>query len=309
MYMLQPLGFIQSSNQVCKLKKALYGLKQAPRAWYSTFSKVLISQGFVNSHSDSSFFVQHTSINLHILVVYVDDILVIGSDPVLLAQFIQHMHTVFSMKELETVSYFLGISIQALSHGYFLSQTKYATELFHKAGLTDCKPCSTPLTVKTSYSPFSSSSDELPFSNPSLYMSIVGGLQYLTITRPDLALVVNQACQHMHLPTNADFQAVKRLLRYVKGTLHHGLHFTAGPLSLHAFFDSNWAGDGVDRKSTSSYCVYLGSNLISWSAKKQPIVSRSSTEAEYRALANATAELTWLQQLLKDTHIFSIFCS
>ncbi|XP_028104402.1 uncharacterized protein LOC114303481 [Camellia sinensis] len=201
--------------------------------------------------------------------------LVTGSDPALLAQFIQHMHTVFSMKELGTVSYFLGISVNALSQGYFLSQTKYATELLHKAGLTDCKPCSTPLAVKASYSP-SSSSDELPFSNPSLYRSIVGGLQYLTITRPDLALAVNQACQHMHLPTNADFHAVKRLLRYVKGTLHHGLHFTAGPLSLHAFSDSNWAGDSVDRKSTS----------------------------EYRALANATAELTWLQQLLKDMHIF-----
>lgn len=107
----------------------------------------------------------------------------------------------------------------------------------------------------------------------------------------------------MHLPTNADFQAVKRLLRYVKGTLHHGLHFTSGPFSLHAFSDSNWASDNVDRRSTSGYCVYLGPNLISWSAKKQSIVSRSSTEAEYRALANATAELTWLQQLLKDMHI------
>ena len=149
-HMLQPPGFIQFSNQVCKLKKALYGLKQAPRAWYSTFSKFLISQGFANSHSDSSLFVQHTSISLLILVIYVEDILVTGSDPAPLAQFIQHMHTVFSMKELGTVSYFLGISVTALSHGYFLSQTKYATELLHKAGLTDCKPCSTPYAVKAS---------------------------------------------------------------------------------------------------------------------------------------------------------------
>ncbi|XP_028085943.1 uncharacterized protein LOC114286914 [Camellia sinensis] len=211
------------------------------------------------------------------------------------------MHTVFSIKKLVIVSYFLGISVQALSHGYFLSQAKYATELLHKVGLTDRKPCSTPLAVKASS--HSSSSDGLPFSNPSLYRSIVGGLQYLTITRPDLALVVNQACQHMHLPTNADFQVVKRLLRYVKGTLHHGLQFTSGPLFLHAFSDSNWAGDSVDRKSILGYCVYLGPNLISWSAKKQSIVSRSSTEAECRALANATAELTWLQQLLTDMHI------
>ncbi|XP_028122362.1 uncharacterized protein LOC114319536 [Camellia sinensis] len=170
-------------------------------------------------------------------ILYVDDILVIGGDHSLLTQFIQHMHTVFSMKELGTVSYFLGILVQTLSHGYFLSQAKYATELLHKAGLTDCKPCFTSLTIKASS--HSSSLDGLPFSNPSLYRNIVGGLQYLTITRPDLALAVNQACQHMHLPTNADFQAVKRLLRYVKGTLHHGLQFTYGPFFLHAFSNSN----------------------------------------------------------------------
>lgn len=186
-YMLQPPGFVHDSNQVCKLKKALYGLKQDSRAWYSTFSKFLISQGFINSHSDSSLFVQHTNTSLIILVVYVDDILVTGSDSSLLTQFIHHMHTVFSMKELGPVSYFLGISVQSLPHGYFLSQAKYATELLYKSGLTNCKPCSTPLAVKPSFPAV----DALPFSNPSLYRSLVGGLQYLTITRPDLALDVN----------------------------------------------------------------------------------------------------------------------
>ncbi|GMP34947.1 hypothetical protein CsSME_00007602 [Camellia sinensis var. sinensis] len=119
------------------------------------------------------------------------------------------MYHTFSMKELGHVSYFLGISVHTQAHGYFLSQEKYAAKLLIKASLVDCRPYSTLLVVKPSTSP----TDSLPFSQPPLYRSVVGGLQYLTITRPDLALAVNQACQHMHSPTNAHFQAVKRLLR------------------------------------------------------------------------------------------------
>ena len=211
------------------------------------------------------------------------------------------MHTSFSMKDLGPLSYFLGISVTSDEHGSFLSQAKYAAALLTKAGMADCKPCSSPMIVKA----VCSTTDSLPFAQPSLYRSLVGGLQYLTITRPDLSFAVNQACQFMHLPTNAHFHAVKRLLRYVKGTLHHGLFFTPSSFALSAFSDSNWASDSLDRRSTSGYCVYLGSNLISWSAKKQATVSRSSTEAEYRALAHATAELTWIQQLLQDFSVSS----
>ncbi|XP_028067253.1 uncharacterized protein LOC114270061 [Camellia sinensis] len=145
----------------------------------------------------------------------------------------------------------------------------------------------------------------VPFSQPSLYRSIVGALQYLTITRPDISFAVNHASQFMHAPTVAHFNTVKRLLRYIQGTLHHGLFFTPGSLNLHAFSDSDWAGDVLDRKSTTGYCVFLGSNLISWSAKKQSTVSRSSTEAEYRALAQASAELQWLRMLLQELFLHS----
>ncbi|XP_028082520.1 uncharacterized protein LOC114283849 [Camellia sinensis] len=169
-----------------------------------------------------------------------------------------------------------------------LIQQKYAQDILTKAGLSDCKPCSSPLAVKPTSQPHSTA----PYSNPTLYRSLVGALQYLTITRPDLSLAVNQCCQHMHAPTNGHFSAVKRLLRFVKGTLHHGLQFSPSTFDVHAFSDSNWAGDVLDRKSTSGYCIFLGSNLISWSAKKQATVSRSSTEAEYRALAQIVTELS-----------------
>ena len=165
--------------------------------------------------------------------------------------------------------------------------------------MTNCKASPSPLPLKTC----TDSVDDLPFSQPSLYRSLVGALQYLTITRPALAFAVNHACQFLQSPLTSHFALVKRILRYLKGTLHHGLHFAPGPLTLHAFSDSDWAGCSLDRRSTTGYCVFLGPNLISWSAKKQPTVSRSYTEAEYRALAQTAAELSWRGMLLSDLHI------
>ncbi|XP_028118901.1 uncharacterized protein LOC114316440 [Camellia sinensis] len=169
--------------------------------------------------------------------------------------------------------------------------------------MADCKPFSSPMALKPASS---SPNDNLPCSNPSLYRSIVGGLQYLTITRPDLAFAVNFACQFMHQPFVQYFVMVKRLLRYLKGTFGYGLQFSLGPLTLHAFSDSDWARNSLDRHSTTGFCVFLGPNLVSWSAKKQPTVARSSTEAEYRALAHTAAELSWLGMLLSNLHVPSI---
>ncbi|XP_028109530.1 uncharacterized protein LOC114308187 [Camellia sinensis] len=163
------------------------------------------------------------------------------------------MHKAFSMKELGSISYFLGISVTHSSLGFFLSQYKYASDFLVKAGMVDCKSCTTLVSSK----PSSSAADALPCSNPFLYRSI-GDLQYLTIMRPKLAYTVNQACQFMHSPSNANFSAVKRILRYVKGTLSHGLTFSPSSFQLQAFTDFNWASDPFDRRSTSSYCIFLG---------------------------------------------------
>ncbi|XP_028079137.1 uncharacterized protein LOC114280929 [Camellia sinensis] len=276
-YMAQPQGFINSQfpHHVCKLKKALYGLKQAPRAWYSTFFSFLISQGFHNSHSNSLLFIKKSQSCITVLLIYVDDILLTGSDSSIIANLVHNMHEVFSMKELGPVSYFLGVFVQHHASGFFLSQHKYASDLLVKAGMVNCKPCVTYVALKPSFSP----GDTLSFTQLELYRSVVGALLYLTITRPDLSFAVNQACQHIHSPTVAHFAVVKKILKYVKGTLAHGLTFNPGPFTLHAYTDSNW------------------------SAKKQPTVSRSSTEAEYRSMVNTAAELCWLQQLLADLSI------
>ena len=132
------------------------------------------------------------------------------------------------------------------------------------------------------------------------YRQIVGALQYCTLTRPDIAFSVNQLCQFLHSPTSTHWTAAKRVLRYLKGTITHGLFFSKGSLSLHAFCDSDWAGSLDDRRSTTGFGIFLGSCLVSWSAKKQSVVARSSTEAEYRAMAVTTADLYWLRMLLKD---------
>ena len=129
-------------------------------------------------------------------------------------------------------------------------------------------------------------------------------MQYCTLTRPDIAFAVNKVCQFMHSPTKDHLQAVKRILRYLKCTIHHGLLLQrSSSFALHAFSNADWASNIDDRRSHSGYCIFMGPSLICWYSKKQPTVSRSSTESEYRSLATATCEILWLQMLLAELQI------
>ena len=143
-----------------------------------------------------------------------------------------------------------------------------------------------------------------PVADVTLYRSVVGALQYATVTRPEISFSVNKVCQFMHNPLESHWKAVKRILRYLAGTLDYGLHLRrSSHLNITAFCDADWGSDPEDRKSTSGFCVFLGANLVSWASKKQHTVSRSSTEAEYRSLAHVTAEVTWLSSLLTELHV------
>jgi hypothetical protein len=138
------------------------------------------------------------------------------------------------------------------------------------------------------------------------YHSVMGALQYLTLTQPDLSFVINKVCQYLHSPTNDHWTAVKRILRYLKHTLGIGLHIRKSrSILVSAFSDADWVGCSDDRKSIRGFAMFFGSDVISWSAKKQPTVSRSSTEAEYKAMANATDAIMWIQTLLKELCISS----
>jgi histone deacetylase 1/2 len=148
------------------------------------------------------------------------------------------------------------------------------------------------------------SGDKLGPDDATNYRSVVEALQYLTLTRPDIAFAVNKVCQFLHTPTTVHWSAVKRILRYVRGTINLGLSIRRSKSTLvSAFSDADWAGCVDERRSTGGFAVFLGDNLISWTARKQPTVSRSSTEAEYKALANATAEMLWVQKLLTELGI------
>ena len=235
-----------------------------------------------------SLFILRKSSMVIILLIYVDDILVAGNDSSYIQQLITQLGTEFAIKDLGSLHYFLGIEVKRSSDGIFLSQQKYIHDLLTRTGMLDSSPSATPEAIKTT-----SDVDQSTLVDAFSYRSIVGALQYLTFTRPDIAHVVNRVCQHFSSPTLANLHAAKRILRYLKGTPDFGLHYlSCSPSSLYAFSDADWAGCQVTRRSTSGFCLFLGSNCISWSSKKQPTVSRSSSEAEYRSMASATAEIT-----------------
>ncbi|CAL2245419.1 unnamed protein product [Prunus armeniaca] len=268
-YMRQPPGFEDSQHPefVCRLAKSLYGLKQAPRALNAKFT---------------------------------DDIILTGSSPQLVQTIIDDLGVVFDMKDMGKLAYFLGLQVSYDSTGgIFVHQTKYAQELLNKAGMTNCKACPTPCKPHNQVL----RTEGQPLTDPTLYRSLVGALQYLTFTRPDLSYSINTVCQYMTTPTEAHFDLVKRILRYIQGTIQYGIHFTTGPWHLQAYSDADWAGDLNTRRSTTGFVIFLGNNPISWQSKKQGSVSRSSTEAEYRALANTAADLAWIRQVLLDLKV------
>jgi len=166
--------------------------------------------------------------------------------------------------------------------------------------MSECHPTATPVEARNKLSAF----EGAPVTNPSEYRSLAGALQYLTLTRPDLAFAVQQVCLFMHDPREPHLALIKRILRYVKGSLSAGLHLGSGVVDkLTAYSDADWAGCPDTRRSTSGFCVYLGDNLVSWSSKRQTTVTRSSAEAEYRAVAHVVVECCWLHQLLQELHI------
>jgi histone deacetylase 1/2 len=167
--------------------------------------------------------------------------------------------------------------------------------------MVDCKPVATPLSTSEKLSLHEGSL--LGPDDASRYRSIVGALQYLTLTRPDITFSVNKVCQFLHAPTTVHWAAVKRILRYLKQCTELGLKIQNSSTLVSAFSDADWAGNIDDRRSTGGFAVFIGSNLVSWSARKQATVSRSSTESEYKAIANATAEIMWVQTLLRELGI------
>ncbi|XP_042041318.1 uncharacterized mitochondrial protein AtMg00810-like [Salvia splendens] len=226
--------------------------------------------------------------------------LITGNVPASIQQVISQLNSHFSLKDLGEVSLFLGVEVvKTTDNGLRLSQSNYIKDLLKRASITEAKGCPTPMVTNCELSKYTSD----PISDPKLYRSVVGALQYTTITRPDINFAVNKVIQYMESPLDTHWRAVKRILRYLSGTLDYEiqLHISNGDIS--AFSDSDWAADVDDRRSTTGVHAYHGRNLISWCVKKQTVVERSSTEAEYRSLAQAASEVAWLTSLLNELRI------
>ncbi|GKC75179.1 ribonuclease H-like domain-containing protein, partial [Tanacetum coccineum] len=299
-YMHQPPGFVNLNkpDYVCHLQRSLYGLKQSPRAWFQRFASYATRVGFQHSKTDSFLFVFHLGSDIAYLLLYVDDIILTASSSVFLQRIIASLYSEFAMTDLGSLNYFLGISAQRSASGLFLSQSKFAEEILERAHMRNCNPCRTPVDTDSKLG-----LDGEPASDPTLYRSLAGALQYLTFTRSDLSYAVQQACLYMHDPRDPHFTALKRILCYVRGTLDYGLQLhVSSTTQLTAYTDADWAGCPVTRRSTSGYCMFLGDNLLSWSAKRQITLSRSSAEAEYRGVANVVAETAWIRNLLRELH-------
>jgi hypothetical protein len=259
----------------------------------------LLTLGFVEAKSDTSLFVYHHGADTAYLLLYVDDIVLTASSEPLLRRIIAALQQEFAMKDLGELHHFLGVTVEHRPAGLLLHQRQYTRDILERAGMSDCKPCSTPVDTQGKLS----EAEGPPVADPTAYRSLAGALQYLTFTRPDITYAVQQVCLHMHDPREPHLMALKRLLRYLRGTLDYGLLLhRASSTDLVVYTDADWAGCPDTRRSTSGYAVFLGGNLVSWSSKRQPVVSRSSAEAEYRAVANGVAEAAWLRQLLAELH-------
>ncbi|GKA07899.1 retrovirus-related pol polyprotein from transposon TNT 1-94 [Tanacetum coccineum] len=298
-YVSQPDGFVDPDkpNYVYKLKKALYGLKQAPRAWYDMLSSFLISNDFSKGSVDPTLFIRREGKELLLVQIYVDDIIFAASTPELCDLFAKIMCSKFKMSMMGKISFFLGLQISQSPRGIFINQSKYALESLKKYGYESCDPVDTPMVEKSKLD----EDKEGKAVDPSHYRGMIGTLLYLTASRPDLQFAICMCARYQARPTEKHLNAVKRIFRYLKGTVHRGLWYPKdSSFALTAFADADHAGCQDTRRSTSGSIQLLGDRLVSWSSKRQKSAAISSTEAEYIALSGCCAQVLWMRSQLTD---------
>jgi histone deacetylase 1/2 len=201
------------------------------------------------------------------LLVYVDDIILVSSSQSAADALVRSLGADFAVKDLRKLHYFLGVEVAPRANGLVMTQKNYSLDLLQRAGMLKCKTTTTPMSTTDKITAVDG--ELLSSADVMEYRSIVGGLQYLTITRPDISYAINRVCQYLHAPRDTHWSAVKRILRYIRLIVSYGLHLRPNPSGvLSAYSDVDWAGSPDDRRSTGGYVLFFGSNLIAWSARK-----------------------------------------
>ena len=296
-YVEQPPGYMKAGKEkkVLKLKKALYGLKQAPRAWNTRIDTYLKGNRFMQCPHEHALYVKKKKGNLLFVALYVDDLIFMGNNEEMIKDFKEAMTREFEMTDLGLMKYFLGLEVKQGKSGIFVSQEAYAKDILKKNKMEDCNPVATPMELGAKLSKF----DEGDRVDANKYRSLVGSLRYLTCTRPDIAYSVGIVSRFMEEPKYSHLKAIKRILRYIRGTVSLGLFYSeTHEYKLVGYSDSDWCGDIDDRKSTSGYVFYMGDTAFTWVSKKQPIVTLSTCEAEYVAASWCVCHAIWLRNLL-----------
>jgi len=295
MEILPGYGNVNEENKVCKLKKALYGLKQSTRVWFGRFTQAMVSLGYRQSQGGHSLFIKYSqSGKLTLLLVYVDDMIITGDDEIEKQNLRERLAAQFEMKDLGKLKYFLGIE------SIFISERKYILDLLKETGKLGCKTTGVPIEQNH----WIGNDEENPKVKKTQYQRLMGKLIYLSHTRPDIAYAVSVVSQFMHDPRERHLQAVDRIIHYLKASQGKGLLFKKGEkLFMKVHTDADYAGSIVDRRSTTSYYMFLGGNLVIWRSKKQNVVARSSAEAEFRVMDQRVCELLWMKIILDDLKI------
>ena len=306
-YMKQPPGYVnpRHPNKVCRLRKSLYGLKQSARCWNETFDNYLKSEGYKSCPTDFCVYLKTVGENIIILIaLFVDDTVICCNDVAVLTREKQKLSQRYEMQDQGEIHYFLGMSVKRnrAIRSLTIDQSLYIEKVLKRFGMMDCNPISTPLENGRKFEKVSEGESPV---NLTEYQAAIGSLIYAAIsTRPDISVSVGLLSQFMTNPSREHWNGVKRIFRYLKGTLNFGLSFKHSEnFELVGFSDADWAGDETTRKSMSGEIFQLGGSPISWASKKQTVVALSTTEAEYIALSLATQEAIWLRNLLSDIHL------
>ena len=297
-YIEQPEGFIVPGQErkVCKLVKSLYGLKQAPKQWHVKFDNVMMSNGFKINECDKCVYVQNTNKGYVIVCLYVDDMLIIGSDIGMINATKKMLNKQFDMKDMGVADVILGIKITRTSEGYNLSQAHYIEKILEKFSKDDEHIAKTPVDMTVHLAKnIGESMSQIE------YARIIGSLMYvMNCTRPDIAYAVSKLSRYTSNPGVDHWKAIVRVLRYLRYTQTYSLHYTKYPAVLEGYSAANWISDTKDSKSTSGYVFTLGGAAVSWKSSKQTCIARSTMESEFIALDKTGEEAEWLRHFLED---------